>query len=163
MISDFILKPLNIKTKEGPATWHADTEPLVHDLIDNLRDEAVEYTRVRIFDGKYQDCKVIRESYEKDPIFLGGPDGNIGVKIIMLPGDGSRYLVSRISTNNKIKDEKAENDNQCVICFEYIKNHVGIPCGHVITCTRCSKELEKNENRCPLCRVKCNKIMRIFQ
>ena len=95
--SDFYLKPSNINFKSGLATWHEDTDPAIHDLIDGFRTEPVSYSRKRKFDGKYQDCKVVREDT------IG--DGS-SFDIILLPGDGSRYYVSRISKKIKLKMKK---------------------------------------------------------
>jgi hypothetical protein len=151
--SDFLLEALNFKSKSRPglATWHKDTDPAVHDLFDGYRTEPVTYTRVRNFDGKYQDCKVVKE--EKDDT----------VNIVLLPGDGTRYSVKRVSSINKINDEKTEDStNACVICAEYVKNHASIPCGHLITCTRCTLKLEGYDQRCPMCRVPHTQLLRIF-
>ena len=84
--------------------------------MNGYRIEPVTYTRVRRFDGKYQDCKVVKEDDS----------------IILLPGDGTRYSVTRVTSNNRINDEKSEdNTTACVICQEYTKNHASIPCGHL--------------------------------
>ena len=118
--SDFYLKPVNLDAKSGLATWHPDTDPAVHDLFSGDRTDPVLYSRVRQFDGLYQDCRVVKE---ENGVFL-------------LPSDGSIYSVVVIGENNKINDVKAEDDlSHCVICMEYVKNHVAIPCGHIITCT----------------------------
>lgn len=154
--SDFYLKPLNIRTKSGLATWHADTDPAVHDLFDGFRTEAVNYTRKRRFDGTYQDCQVIREEKESDE--------SDEYDIILLPGDGSRYLVKKVSSNNKINDDKTDDTTEaCVICMEFVKNHVCIPCGHLISCTRCTKKMDDLEGRCPICRVPYEQLLRIFK
>jgi hypothetical protein len=150
--SDFLLKPLNCKTKSGLATWHADTDPAIHDLMDGYRTDHVTYTCVRHFDGKYKDCKVIREKRRMSPEY----------DIILSPGDGTRYSVTKISSNNRVNDKVAEdNTYACVICQEYTKNHVSIPCGHLVSCTRCTKKME--DDRCPLCRVPYTQLLRIFQ
>ena len=142
--SDFYLKPLN---NEGFATWHSDTDPKVHDLLDGIIDEEVKYSRYRNYDGKYQDCKVVKENGE----------------LFMYLGDFSKYSVKKVSENNKIKDEIAEHDNdKCIICCEYKKNHVLIPCGHIISCTRCTNTMKTNYQRCPLCKVLYTQSLRVF-
>jgi hypothetical protein len=83
--------------------------------------------------------------------------------IILLSGDGSRYSVSRVSSNNKIKDKMVENDTTaCVICLQYAKNHIVVPGGYLISCTRCTQWMEGHEYRCPICRVPYNYLLRIF-
>lgn len=152
-ISDFYLKPLNVKTRQGLATWHKDTDPAVHDLMDGHRTEPVLYTRKRIMDNTYQDCKVVRQDENKDGTY----------NLILLPGDGSKYSVTRKTSVNKIKDEESENDtDECVICQIFKKNHAMIPCGHIVSCTRCIGHLFENDNRCPICRVVSTQSLRVF-
>lgn len=154
--SDFLLDPLNFKSRSGLATWHNDTDPAVHDLMDGFRTDPVCYSRKRLFDGKYQDCQVIIEENGN-----GNENGN---NIVLLPGDGTRYSVTRVTHVNKINDEKADDSSDaCVICFEYVKNHVSIPCGHIVTCQRCTKRLEEQDDRCPLCRVPTSQLLRVFK
>lgn len=150
--SDFYLKPVNLSAKAGLATWHPDTDPAVHDLFSGYRTEPVFYSRIRQFDGLYQDCQVVNE---EDGVYL-------------LPGDGSKYSVVIVGVNNRINDIKVgEDDNNvssCVICMEYVKNHVAIPCGHIITCTRCKHKMDElDDNRCPLCKVPYTQLLRVFQ
>jgi hypothetical protein len=146
--SDFCLTPLNINANSGPATWHPDTDPKVHDLLDGYREESVTYTRKKIYNNTYQDCKVVREDSKN---------------IIMLPGDGSRYSVKRERTSNKINDkESASNDVACVVCLLYERNHAVIPCGHLVSCTRCALRLKQDDDRCPICRVPYNQLVKIF-
>ena len=77
-------------------------------FIRGYRTHPVTYTRIRQFDGAYQDCQVIIE-----------PDSEYA---ILLPGDGSEYSVKRVGVNNKINDEKTEdNTHACIICQEYVK------------------------------------------
>jgi hypothetical protein len=154
--SDFYLTPINIKAKEGFATWHKDTDPSVHDLMDGHRVEPVLYTRKRIVNNQYQDCQdcqVFREDENKDGTY----------NIILLPGDGSKYSVIRKSTINKIKDETTEDETiVCIICLVFKKNHAMIPCGHIVSCTRCVRDLLDNDNRCPICRVVTTQVLRVF-
>lgn len=150
--SDFYLKPLNIKTRSVLATWHEDTDPAIHDLLNGNRTEPVCYSRQRRFDRRYQDCKVVNDN---------------GL-LFLFPGDGSKYSVTRVTENNKINDCKVdENDEDnidtCVVCLEYTKNHIAIPCGHIITCTRCTHKIKELDNRCPLCKVPYNQLLRVFR
>lgn len=80
--------------------------------------------------------KVVREEHPKSTEV----EDEQKFDIILLSGDGSRYYVSRVSSNNKIKDKMDENDTTaCVICLQYAKNHVVVPCGYLISCTRCTQ------------------------
>jgi hypothetical protein len=53
-------------------------------------------------------------------------------------------------------------DDQCVICFSEKKEHVAIPCGHVILCTTCSEDeklMKDLKNQCPICRSKMDCVV----
>jgi hypothetical protein len=151
--SDFYLTSTNCKSIAGLATWYPDTDSQVHDLIDGYRTEPVTYSRMRRFDGKYQDCTVLRKK-------IGISDN---YETILLPGDGTIYSVEMKSVKNKINDTKTDDtDSACVICQDYVKNHVAIPCGHVFSCTRCSQKMENFDERCPICRVPYTQILRVF-
>ena len=43
-------------------------------------------------------------------------------------------------------------DNACTLCCEKSMNCVLNPCGHMLCCTDCGKQLAT----CPMCKVKCN-------
>ena len=54
---------------------------------------------------------------------------------------------------------KSAEDEECVICFEGRKDHVVIPCGHVVFCSKCAQETYK---ACPTCQQPITQIMKIF-
>ena len=163
-MSDFELVDLKSEKKEQ-ASCYKYIEQYVHDLFDNNRVEPVYYNKKKDYNkscncyldrhiNKYQGCVI----YKEDSV-----DVNI-TNIILSIEDGNKYLVKRVSINNKIFDEKSETPHdQCIICYEYIKNHVMIPCGHVITCTRCTKMFLNNATKCPICNVSSTNIIRIFK
>ena len=122
-MSDFELVDLKSEKKEK-ASWYQYIEQSVHDLFDNNRIEPVYYTKRKEYNQscncyldryikKYQECVIsIEDSIQ----------GDVNIPNIMLYiEDGSKYLVKRVSINNKIFDEKTETpDDQCIICYEYI-------------------------------------------
>lgn len=66
-------------------------------------------------------------------------------------------------------DKVDEGDNCCVICLERAKAVAFDPCGHIICCITCVKELQQqaqnsNDNKigCPECRQKANKVLRVY-
>jgi hypothetical protein len=65
---------------------------------------------------------------------------------------------------NKKKEEenkKEDDDNigkKCKICFENDYNTVFIPCGHVISCAKCSLSVTK----CPACRQSFERVINIY-
>ena len=40
----------------------------------------------------------------------------------------------------------------CSVCFEGVKDHLAVPCGHMCACARCAALLADKE--CPICRAK---------
>lgn len=55
--------------------------------------------------------------------------------------------------------KKSESEiNSCKICFENEYNVAFVPCGHINSCIKCAKKLDK----CPTCRNKFEKFMRIY-
>ena len=55
-----------------------------------------------------------------------------------------------------------EEDNNCIICFDAVKNAVYVPCGHVCCCLQCANDYFNSKKSCPMCRqavimvVKCH-------
>ncbi|MGL5961636.1 MAG: RING-HC finger protein [Cetobacterium sp.] len=71
------------------------------------------------------------------------------------------------SDDNKKKDEKnniINNDEEddtigkCKICFENDYNTVFIPCGHIISCAKCSLSVTK----CPACRQPFERVINVY-
>ena len=56
------------------------------------------------------------------------------------------------NTEFKLDDLKIYEVEECIICFSEPSNVIFIPCAHCAVCTGCHKELQKRDNKCPLCR-----------
>ena len=52
--------------------------------------------------------------------------------------------------------ETSVEEDQCILCYEYVKNTKLSPCNHVISCYRCILKLSKPE--CPVCKARINSI-----
>lgn len=139
--SDFYLKPLNINANAGLATWNMEIDSLIHDLIDGYIEGPVIYVR-ESKSNKYRECKIVNEN------------GNI----FLLPGDGTKYSVKKITTNNRIESKEAEdNIDKCHFCNNE-KTHIYVPCGHVVTCKECTTKA----SACPVCKKERTDIIRFF-
>ena len=72
------------------------------------------------------------------------------------------------SGNSEVKKTDVEG-KACSICLENEKTYACIPCGHMCLCALCAEDLSKkkmhgqNITRCPICRLKVDKISRIYQ
>jgi len=154
-ISDFSLFPIkklgNPKWEYRKATWPADVDPEVHNIVDasaaDAKNLTVHYTRIANHNAKSQYCKVSK----------------VGNDVIMEPGDGYNFLVRRDSTNNKKDDEEDKeaviddsvvpHDMICIICMTHKRTHAVPECGHVSMCSVCAKQQFETNGECPICRV----------
>jgi hypothetical protein len=55
--------------------------------------------------------------------------------------------------------ETSVEADQCILCYEYVKNTRLSPCNHVISCYRCILKLSKPE--CPVCKAHINSISKV--
>jgi hypothetical protein len=169
-ISDFEIIDIESEKTE-PASWYQYIEQSVHDLFDNNRTNDIIYTKIKYNNNKScTDCYLNRKNTKYEYCVISkkkslNNEYSINVPNIMLSlDDGSKYLINKVSNNNKISDEKTDiPEEQCIICYEYLKNHVIIPCGHVITCTRCTNEFLNTISKCPICGVLLTQLIRIFK
>lgn len=73
-----------------------------------------------------------------------------------------RRAAARLATGERGSDQAgadepdaaAEAGHTCVICLEHACDTVFQSCGHMCTCSQCSRNL----NRCPICRTKTRAI-----
>jgi hypothetical protein len=49
----------------------------------------------------------------------------------------------------------------CVVCLDAGKDTVLLPCRHLCLCERCANLLAASSNKCPLCRAKVRKYLRM--
>ena len=71
-----------------------------------------------------------------------------------------KYIAELGEIDKKVKPTTIfgeEDESECVICFENIKDTVFAPCGHFMTCNSCSKECKK----CPICRGVVSHLLNI--
>lgn len=55
--------------------------------------------------------------------------------------------------NDNLAEEDDKSDIVCQICTVNRRNVVLVPCNHSVTCIACVKEIEKLDNKCPICRI----------
>lgn len=56
------------------------------------------------------------------------------------------------------KPEIKQEDAECCICMANKKSHACVPCGHQCVCETCSTSISK----CPICRTKIEKFIKVF-
>ena len=142
--SDFSLFPIkklgNPKFVFRKATWPANVDPEVHDLIDGKSNDPIYYNRVTVHQPRTQYCKISKQAND----------------IIVEPGEGFNYIVRKDSTNNKIEeidDTVVPHDMKCVICLSNKRTHAVKECGHVVMCVVCAKQQYEANGECPICRT----------
>jgi len=40
----------------------------------------------------------------------------------------------------------------CIICSDQPRSHMFVPCGHMVTCSKCTEFFSNQERDCPMCR-----------
>nr|XP_043610842.1 probable E3 ubiquitin-protein ligase XBOS34 [Erigeron canadensis] len=88
-----------------------------------------------------------------------------------LPEENYEYPIANISDHlyfdSTEKDVVSMNAGQngdplCVVCWEARVEGACIPCGHMASCMSCLHEIESKQGSCPICRVKIDKVIRIY-
>jgi hypothetical protein len=72
----------------------------------------------------------------------------------------TEFKISEIASKAREMHCFADKRYVCVVCLEGDRNHVAIPCGHVILCDNCSEH--QALRNCPICRVRIKSIHKIF-
>lgn len=62
--------------------------------------------------------------------------------------------------------KKASHDapvtNECIVCYDGLKNMLLLPCAHIATCVNCTSHIMHSNKLCPVCRTKISQVMRIY-
>jgi hypothetical protein len=54
-------------------------------------------------------------------------------------------------------------EDQCVLCFDALKDHIILPCFHVCVCEACANLLTQMEKpSCPICRTAIQQTNKVF-
>ena len=56
-------------------------------------------------------------------------------------------------------DEGEDSEEQCKICMDATIDCVLLECGHMVTCTKCGKQITD----CPICRQHISRIVHVFK
>ncbi|CAE8634685.1 unnamed protein product [Polarella glacialis] len=51
---------------------------------------------------------------------------------------------------------------ECVVCMSSSRSYAFTPCGHRCVCHMCAVDLVRNDRRCPICRAKVVRILKII-
>jgi len=64
--------------------------------------------------------------------------------------------------SEKSKKKNSRNKDICIICM-FNKRNVVFDCGHYSTCKKCANRINSENNSCPICRKKINRIIEVFE
>ena len=51
---------------------------------------------------------------------------------------------------------------ECAVCLVRRKDAVLAPCGHLCACFRCASRLERNADKCPICRATIASVVKVW-
>lgn len=55
-----------------------------------------------------------------------------------------------------------DDDQQCIICFERVRNAAIFPCGHAQMCEQCTRRIMMGRNLCPICQRRIVEYRKIY-
>lgn len=107
-------------------------------------------SRVRICDNEYARVGFLGffTRITMDVGMIIEPPGSVG------NGGNSANMFCEVEVPPLI--ETSVEADQCILCYEYVKNTKLSPCNHVISCYRCIQKLSKSE--CPVCKARITSI-----
>mmetsp|Transcript_12232 Transcript_12232/g.20235 ORF Transcript_12232/g.20235 Transcript_12232/m.20235 type:complete len:299 (+) Transcript_12232:182-1078(+) len=126
-----------------------DVQPLEGDQRSAL---AATRNQVAPADGKEHNTMNGEENYD-NVATLSGPD--------LSQNESDRAIAEALQLQQTDQPEftSSSRRNECKICMEANINSVLVPCGHMVSCTSCSKKLRK----CPICRKTISRSQQVFQ
>ncbi|KAF8087125.1 hypothetical protein N665_0598s0009 [Sinapis alba] len=75
--------------------------------------------------------------------------------------DGSVHYPSFPSTNFESKEGRG-GSGMCVICVDASAEAACVPCGHVVGCISCLKEIKNRKLGCPICRDNIDLVIKLY-
>lgn len=115
-------------------------------------------SRVRICDNEYARVGFLGffTRLTMDVGMIVEPPGSVG--IINNHNNNNNNISNHVICEVDVPPliETSVEEDQCILCYEYVKNTKLSPCNHVISCYRCILKLSKPE--CPVCKAHINSI-----
>ena len=71
---------------------------------------------------------------------------------------GNKRELSAAEADLKRKIELLKTERTCKICMDDESNMLFLPCGHLVTCSECSKTVSK----CCICKKTIKRIIRVY-
>ncbi|XP_008802134.4 putative E3 ubiquitin-protein ligase XBAT34 isoform X2 [Phoenix dactylifera] len=64
--------------------------------------------------------------------------------------------------NDEVKEGSSSTSGSCVICLDAPVDGACIPCGHMIGCMPCLKEIKAKNWGCPVCRANVDQVIKLY-
>lgn len=61
-----------------------------------------------------------------------------------------------------VEKKKDGSASTCTICLDAPVEGACVPCGHMVGCMSCLKEIRTKKWGCPICRTKINQVVRLY-
>jgi hypothetical protein len=112
------------------------------------------------FINNTDDCLFGLQHSEGIPFFFDKPEAKLR-EIIQKGGSIKDIIVQE----PKPKPEPEDDDkNKCVVCFEFDKEALFVPCGHKVCCVGCAKSMFKTIKNCCMCHETIERVIeRIYE
>jgi serine/threonine protein kinase len=90
----------------------------------------------------------------RDPLFSGAGDaaGAVGGG-----GPGAAGVAQEAGGGGEGEDD------ECAVCFDGVRTHAFVPCGHRCVCEECAGFLMQQTKKCPICQQPAQQTMQVFQ
>jgi hypothetical protein len=105
-------------------------------------------TRVRICDNEYARSGFLG--------FYTRITMDVGMVVIPPSHNDGGHSYSDGDVSISSLEETTNEDEQCILCYNYKKDIQYTPCNHTISCYKCFERLIQKE--CPVCKIKISKI-----
>lgn len=67
------------------------------------------------------------------------------------PDEGAQYVRPMPFGSTHKPQDDPDDDTDCVVCMDNVKNTVFVPCGHCLCCTACAEVVLRKNGTCPVC------------
>ncbi|XP_065660208.1 E3 ubiquitin-protein ligase MGRN1 isoform X4 [Hydra vulgaris] len=62
---------------------------------------------------------------------------------------------------NEFDGDDVDDNIECVICMNNLRNTIMLPCRHLCLCETCGEQMRTSSSRCPICRANFNALLQI--
>ncbi len=75
------------------------------------------------------------------------------------PVDLNRLFTDALALHEA--DEPLDDEHACILCMGALRSTILVPCGHMVLCDTCSKDVMGRTAECPMCRTKVTQVVTV--